>query len=378
MTEVSERTIKNIIKKPNEHYSKFNKEAIEKVRSKKSVDENMFNNYITDTVSVIGIAVKEGQKLTGVELSPPMFRKCGVLNVISELGWNIRDLGDITTQDLQEKIEASLADETEYKYVVENAHVIGPMCHQLHDIVYQGAQRQDFNLILGGDHGLAAGSISGMLKTHPNLKVVWVDAHGDCNTPETSPSGNYHGMPAAHLLGWIKKGEVKGFNWLNDIPILKPENIVYIGLRDIDAEEKKLLKNHNIKCYSPFDIEFAGGMGNVMKETLEYLKCDGKTPETTNPVHCSWDVDGCDPSFMTGTGTRARCGLTLRESHFILQTLFNTKNLVSLDMVEVNTLLEKNTENREMLHGDIPSLVGQQTILYAAELILSAMGFSWL
>lgn len=378
MVEVSERTIKNIIKMPNEYNSKLNLESTELKRSKKSVDDSLFNNYVTDTVSVIGIAVKEGQKLTGVELSPPMFRKCGVLNVIKELGWNIRDLGDITTQDLQEKIEASQADETEYKYVVENAHVIGPMCHQLHDIVYQGSQRQDFNLILGGDHGLAAGSISGMLKTYPNLKVVWVDAHGDCNTPETSPSGNYHGMPAAHLLGWIKKGDVKGFNWLNDIPILKPENIVYIGLRDIDAEEKKLLKKHNIKCYSPFDIEFAGGMGNVMKETLEYLKCDGKTPETTNPIHCSWDVDGCDPSFMTGTGTRARCGLTLRESHFILQTLFNTKNLVSLDMVEVNTLLEKNTENREMLHGDIPTLVGQQTILYAAELILSAMGFSWL
>ena len=378
MSAFKERDVINVIKNPNEHNSKLNQDSPLKKRKRMSVDGELFSNYITDTVSVIGIAVKEGQKLTGVELSPPLFRKCGVLEVVNELGWNIRDLGDITTQDLKEKIDASLADETEYKYVVENAHVIGPMCHQLHDIVYDGAKRQDFNLILGGDHGLAAGSISGMLKKYPNLKVVWVDAHGDCNTPETSPSGNYHGMPAAHLLGWIKKGEVKGFNWLNDIPILKAENIVYIGLRDIDAEEKKLLKKHNIKCYSPFDIEFAGGMGNVMKETLEYLKCDGKTPETTNPIHCSWDVDGCDPSFMTGTGTRARCGLTLRESHFILQTLFNTRNLVSLDMVEVNTLLEKNTENREMLHGDIPSLVGQQTILYAAELILSAMGFSWL
>merc|ERR1712170_333933 len=111
-----------------------------------------------------------------------------------------------------------------------------------------------------------------------------------------------------------------------------------------------------------------------MNETLRYLQADG----CETPIHCSWDVDGCDPTFMSGTGTRARCGLTLRESHFILQRLFNTGNLVSLDMVEVNTLLEKNTEDREMLHGDIPSFVGQQTILYASELILSAMGFSWL
>jgi len=118
-----------------------------------------------------------------------------------------------------------------------------------------------------------------------------------------------------------------------------------------------------------------GGIGNVMRETLAYLGADnGK--ET--PIHCSWDVDGCDPEFMSGTGTRARCGLTLRESHFILQTLYNTGNLVSLDMVEVNTLLEKGTKDREVLHGDLPHLRGKETISYACELILSAMGFSWL
>jgi len=118
-----------------------------------------------------------------------------------------------------------------------------------------------------------------------------------------------------------------------------------------------------------------GGIGNVMTETLRYLKADNGREA---PIHCSWDVDGCDPTFMSGTGTRARCGLTLRESHFILQRLFNTGNLVSLDMVEVNTLLDKGEEQREILHGDIPTLKGKETILYACELILSAMGFSWL
>lgn len=142
----------------------------------------------------------------------------------------------------------------------------------------------------------------------------------------------------------------------------------------MDEGEKVLLKKHKIKCYSPYDIEFRGGIHTVMKEVEEYLDIG---PDSKNAVHCSWDVDGCDPIFMEGTGTKARAGLTLRESHFILQRLFQSKNLVSLDMVEVNTLLDGNTD-REHLHGDNPYLRGKQTIIYACELILSGMGFSWL
>lgn len=225
---------------------------------------------------------------------------------------------------------------------------------------------------MGGDHGLATGSITGMLRTHPDLRVVWIDAHGDCNTPETSPSGNYHGMPVAHLLGWMKEGEMKGFDWFK--PLLKPENLVYIGLRDVDVGERMLLKKHGIKCYSPFDIESKGGIANVMSEVLTYLHIDS---DHKNPVHCSWDVDACDPEFMSGTGTRARCGLSLRESHFILQKLYGTGNFVSMDLVEVNTLLDSE-EERETLHGDSPVLKGKKTIMYACELILSGLGHTWL
>ena len=351
---------------------KFRREEAHNVRPADDIASHMFQNFVTHTVSICGIAVKEGQKLTGVELSPPLFRKCGLLSVIMELGWNINDLGDIATEDLESLIKEIEADPKEYKSVVENAHVIGPMCEVLSEMTYDASQRRDFTLVLGGDHGLATGSISGMLKTYPDLKIIWIDAHGDCNTVETSPSGNYHGMPVAHLLGWIKEGEIKGFDWFT--PSLKAENIVYIGLRDVDAQEKKLLKDHNIKCFSPYDIEIKGGIANVMTETLAYLGADNGNK---TPIHCSWDVDGCDPEFMSGTGTRARCGLTLRESHFILQRMFNTGNMVSLDMVEVNTLLDE-SGLREMLHGDIPVLKGKKTILYASELILSGMGFKWL
>ena len=197
----------------------------------------------------------------------PLFRKCGLLDCIKDLGWNIRDLGDIVREDLEDEIKIAEADTKEYKWTVENAEVIGPMCHRMSDMIHNASCRQDFVLTLGGDHGLATGSISGMLRKYPDLKVGWIDAHGDCNTPATSPSGNYHGMPVAHLLGWIEKNELKGFDWITPVPLLKAENIVYIGLRDIDPEEKLLLKNHNIKCYSPFDIEMRGGTGVVMNET---------------------------------------------------------------------------------------------------------------
>jgi arginase len=331
--------------------------------------------FTNNTVSVIGVSVKEGQQLTGVEQSPALFRKGGLLNAIKDqLGYKISDHGDLTKEELHEAIEAEEQCDKAYKYVLPNIEVLGCMNKRLAEQCQEYSARGDFVLTLGGDHGLASGSIQGMLQTHENLKVIWIDAHGDCNTPETSPSGNYHGMPVAHLLGWIPEGSMKSFDWL--VPQLKPENIVFIGLRDLDEGEKKLLKKHDIKVYTPYDIEAKGGIANVMDEALAYLEADEKD---SNPIHISWDVDGCDPSFLKATGTKSRCGLSERESHFILRRCAGTGNLVSLDMVEVNPELEeKEDEEREVLHGDNPSLKGSPTVVYAMEFILSALGDTWL
>jgi len=303
-----------------------------KIRRASSKLMNLKGHFITDTISVVGCAVKEGQQLCGVELSPGLFRKCGLLTCLELLKWKVQDLGDIKLEDCQATIDKILAEDKKHKYDLGNIVTLGAMNQLLAEFCQKSSERGDFTLILGGDHGLATGSIGGMLRTHPNLKVVWIDAHSDCNTPETSPSQNYHGMPVAHLLGWIEEGEMKGFDWFK--PCLKPENIVYIGLRDIDEGERINLKKHNIKCYSPFDIEMKGGIHTVMNEVEQYLDIG---PNKQNPVHLSFDVDGCDPVFMPGTGTKARAGLTLRETHFILMRLFQTQNLVSMDCVEVNT-----------------------------------------
>lgn len=332
------------------------------------------NNFVNKKVSIIGVSVKEGQQKTGVEQSPELMRQSGLIKGIEKLGYEIEDNGNLTKESLMDKIQKVEADEKEYKYILPNIEVIGVMNEALSDLTAKCSAEKNFVLSLGGDHGLAMGSIHGMLKTHENLKVIWIDAHGDCNTPEISPSGNYHGMPVAHLLGWIEPGTMKGFDWVENY--LKPENLVYIGLRDLDEGEKILLKKHKIKVYTPFDIEVKGGIGKVMDETLEYL---GAGDDGNNPIHVSWDVDGCDPSFIKATGTKSRCGLTERESHYILMRTAKTGNLVSLDMVEVNPNLEpEEDKEREVLHGDNPLLKGPATVVYAIEFILSALGKQWL
>jgi arginase len=198
------------------------------------------HKFTNNRVSIIGVSVKEGQQLTGVEQSPHMFRECGLVSAIKEIGWEIHDEGDLTKENMDDQIQEELANDKEYKYVLPNIEVIGVMNKILAEKTHLRSKEKDFVLTLGGDHGIATGSIAGLQKTHPNLKVIWIDAHGDCNIPETSPSGNYHGMPVAHLLGWIKEGDMKSFDWLT--PSLKPEDIVFIGLRDLDEGEKKLLK----------------------------------------------------------------------------------------------------------------------------------------
>jgi arginase len=280
------------------------------------------------------------------------------------MGWDINDLGDITNDQLT--LEDT--DISNYKYSdVKNAQVIGGLCKKLHDMTKKSAESGNFTLVLGGDHGLATGSISGMKAAHPDLKVVWIDAHADANTPEGSPSGNYHGMPVAHLLGWMGEGSVPGFDWFT--PNLKPEDIAYIGLRDIDDFEKKMLKKHNVKVYDIDDVTELG-IGQVMAEIIEYFNADGKS----HPIHVSFDIDGIDPMFAPQTGTRSRGGLTDREAKYILRKLVKTQQVVSMDLVEVNPLLYPDSPVREVFHGDNKMITGTQTVCLGVELVESILG----
>lgn len=327
-------------------------------------NQGKYDFLTTQTLSIIGVAVNEGQDLSGAELGPKVLREANLCKVATSLGWNVQDTGDITNDDLT--IED--ADVATYKYAeIKNCQTIGGLCKVLHERCKNAAKEGTFTLVLGGDHGLASGSISGMKAAYPDLKVVWVDAHGDCNTPEGSPSGNYHGMPVAHLFGWIPDGSVPGFDWFKSC--LKPEDIAYIGLRDIDPFEKAMLKKHNVKVYDIDDVTELG-IGQVMREITEYFNADGKD----HPIHISFDIDGIDPLHAPQTGTKSRGGLSDREAKYILRKLVQTGKVVSMDLVEINPLLEEDTTPRPFFHGDNKLIKGTQTVCLGVELVEAVLG----
>jgi arginase len=316
------------------------------------------------TVGIVGVSIKEGQDLEGPEVAPEYIRKGGLLDVIKSLEWSNQDYGDIKEDyQLQDQTKEQIS--KEYKYHdLKHAIELGKTNERLYNTTKEMSSKGQFALTLGGDHGLATGSIAGVKATYPNLKVIWVDAHADCNTPEISPSGNYHGMPVAHLLGWIGEKTIPGFDWFK--PCLTNLDIAYIGLRDLDPEEKKLLKKHNIKCFTMHDV-LKLGIGEVVKQAIAFLTQDGKE----HPIHISFDIDGVDPSVAYGTGTKARGGLLYREAHYIIREAAATGCLVGLDMVEINPLLDRTQEH---FHGDSKFIHASETVALGIELIASALG----
>ena len=204
--------------------------------------------------------------------------------------------------------------------------------------VYDHAKEGRFVLTLGGDHSIAIGTISGTAKAirerlGREMAVIWVDAHADINTPETSDSGNIHGMPVAFLTGLASDKPDAPFGWLKDEHRVSVKKLVYIGLRDVDRCEKKILRENGIKAFSMHDID-RHGIGKVMDMALGWIGSD-------TPIHLSFDIDALDPRFAPSTGTAVRGGLTLREGDFIAECVHGTGSLVALDLVEVNPSLEE-------------------------------------
>ncbi|GMH90675.1 hypothetical protein TL16_g11837 [Triparma laevis f. inornata] len=220
-----------------------------------------------------------------------------------------------------------------------------------------------FPLTLGGDHSISLGSLAGVLRSRPNTGVIWVDAHADLNTPWISESGNMHGMPVGLLMeGMVPEGksvgEIEGLNWLSEDwkgedgwpaytngekpPTLQPSSIVYVGLRDVDKEEREAIKSLNIKYYSMYDIDRLG-IGTVMEKSVEHLLKD----DPDRPLHLSYDIDAVDPGQAPATGTTVRGGLTYREAHFVAERIANSGNLASADLVELNPTLSDETGAEE-------------------------------
>jgi arginase len=295
-------------------------------------------------VDIIGVPLDLGANRRGVDMGPSAFRIADVGSRIRELGYEVHDCGNIAVP-IPETIGIK---DNRARYARE----IGEACESLYQKSRDSIIAGHLPLSLGGDHSLAAGSIAGTAaaqqKQSRALGLLWVDAHADMNTPESTTSGNVHGMPLAAILG---KGppelvEVGGFS-----PKVDARRCAVVGLRNLDQREKGLVRQSGVRAYTMKDIDLRG-MAAVMREALDLTCADGAA------LHVSFDMDGVDPAISPGVGTPVRGGLSYREAHLLMEMVADSQSLVALDVVEVNPILD--TRN--------------STAYLGVELILSALG----
>ncbi|WP_047980537.1 arginase [Ornithinibacillus contaminans] len=292
-------------------------------------------------ISLIGVPMDLGQSRRGVDMGPSALRYAGAIEKLESLTYNVHDLGDIPINR-----PAQVDDQSKLKNVEQVIEANEKLAQMVDDEI----QKDQFPVILGGDHSIAIGSLAGIAKHYTNLGVIWYDAHGDLNTSETSPSGNIHGMPLAASLGI---GHEKLTNLFGYAPKIKPENIVIVGARSLDPGERELIREKGIKVYTMHEIDRMG-MSAVMEETISYLK------ERTDGVHLSLDLDGLDPSEAPGVGTPVLGGMTYRESHLAMEMLAESELITSLEVVEVNPILDEKNKTATLAVGLMGSLFGEK------------------
>ncbi len=283
------------------------------------------------TVNLIQAPVALGQNLEGVDEAPSILIQNGLLDQINSLGWNVGQVSEVDPHDLIWNSPKATVPAHQPGLKIKFPTELGDTCRELSGLTEKSHHEKAFTLTLGGDHSIAIGSIGGALLARPDLGVIWVDAHGDFNTPETSPSGNFHGMPLAFLTGLMERYQLSSFDWLKNH--LSPDQLVLIGIRDLDRDERALMKSWGAHVFTMTEVDHYG-IGGVMDRAFQILFKNGK-----RPIHLSYDIDAMDPHFAPSTGTRVRGGLNYREAHYIAEAAAATDALVGMDLVEINPRL---------------------------------------
>lgn len=302
------------------------------------------NPSLNRLVSIIGVPLDLGANHRGVDIGPSAVRYAQLTEHLQSLGYNIEDKGDI----LPNKPSCCYPDESKLKYLDEITRVNTELC----TIVAEEISKNRFPLVLGGDHSIAIGTISGVLQHTQRLGVLWFDAHGDINTAETSPSGNIHGMPVAVSFGL---GHERLIGIGGRQVTLNPQKFVMIGVRDLDPGEKELLKKLGITVYTMHEIDILG-MAAVMEKAIRQVS-DG-----TDGVHISFDMDALDPLYAPGVGTPVFGGLTYRESHLAMELLSAANIVTSAEFVEINTVLDHRNQTAKVAVALIRSLLGESIL----------------
>jgi arginase len=295
-------------------------------------------------IHIIGVPLDLGGGRRGVDMGPSAFRIAGLGDQIAALGRTVADKGDLPVpiRETQQAPDASK------KYIREIARV----CRAVYDDVRRSLEAGALPLVLGGDHSLAAGSVAAsadwVRRTSAKpMGVIWVDAHGDMNTPQTTSSGNVHGMPLGALLGQ----EPTELASIGTSPSVMPEHTVLVGIRNLDEQEKAVIRASGIHVFTMKDVD-REGIARVAERAIALASAD------TGGIHVSFDLDVCDPTFAPGVGTPVKGGLDYREAHMLMELVADSRKLVALDLVEVNPTLD----------------IRNATAEFATELALSALG----
>ena len=279
-------------------------------------------------ISVLGIPLDLGAGRRGVDMGPSALRLAGLATSLKTLGYTVFDHGNV-----QMPVAEALTSSNGLHY----AETIAETCRQAF-LELTRVPKDSFPIALGGDHSVSLGSVAGVAQAG-RTGVIWIDAHADLNTPRSSPSGNIHGMPLSHLLG---QGDSRLLNIWGGGAVLRPQDLVFIGLRSLDPFERAFIREHEIRAYTMKEID-KRGLAVVAEEAVEYLS---DVPR----LHVSFDADALDPTIAPGVGTPVPGGLSYREAHLLMELLADSDKVTSLDLVEVNPVLDvKNTTGRIMV-----------------------------
>ncbi len=295
-------------------------------------------------IAIIGAPMDLGAGRRGVDMGPSALRVAGLNEKLAALGYEVEDLGNV----IVDQPESLPVGPSHARYLPQIAHT----CARLAGMVEQAADEGRFPLVLGGDHSVAMGTVAGMsrhlCRRHSKLGMIWLDAHADMNTPESSPSGNIHGMPLACCIGL---GPLELTHLAGYTPAAEPGSVVIVGLRSVDEIERLSVRDTGVHAFTMRDID-ERGMLSVIQEAIHFATLG------TVGFHLSIDMDAVDPREAPGVGTPVPGGITYREAHLAMEIVCDSGRLTSLELVEVNPVMDE----------------ANRTALLAVELVLSAMG----
>lgn len=295
------------------------------------------------TISIIGVPLDYGADRRGVDMGPSAIRYAGLHEKLRQAGHQVNDLGNLPVPVPESRVPRN----RHLKYLDEIVKVNRVLAHTVEKVMNEG----QYPVVLGGDHSIAMGTIAGLLRARPKIGLLWFDAHGDFNSENSSPSGNIHGMPVAVAAGRSKTDLAIPFKG----HFLDESKIVYVGVRTLDPDEAEALRQSGATVFSMHEVD-RYGMREVMARAIDIVTAG------TDGVHLSFDIDALDPLYAPGSGTPYSGGLTDREAHLALELLAEANVITSMEMVEVNPILDEHNRTGELAANLIASALGHRII----------------